>query len=147
MKSFSSLGIRSCKRGGLPCAFRKALQSLTSRFRASSESVLRKRKWVTFINLVRFLWSRSLERIEVSLLPIYTTVLDLTYPNSYAPATSGLKSTTSSLKGRHCVASGIPLFYTTLVIDSNTLPCYPLAKRLEDISDDRAREGNNKSGV
>jgi hypothetical protein len=110
MKSFISLGMRSCKRGGLPCAFKKAFQSLISRFRASPESVLRKRKWVTFINLFRFLWERNLDRIEVSLLPIYTTVSVLAYPNSYAPAVSGVRSTTSSLKGRHFVPSGMQQF-------------------------------------
>jgi len=38
------------------------------------------------------------------------------------------------------------LFYTTLVIDSNTLPCYPLAKRLEGIADGRMGKRTNDGG-
>ena len=43
-------------------------------------------------------------------------------------------------------------FYTTLVIDSNTLPCYPLAERLEGTADGRMGkrtddEGSKRHGI
>ncbi len=140
-------GVLCCRRGLPPFTLLKALHNLASRSRAScSHSTILCLKCVTFINVLRFLCSRILDRIEALLLPIYTTVP--LYNNSYAPASSGAFLATSSLKGCSLfLVSGIPSFYTTVVIDSNTPLCYPLAERLEGIADGRAREGNNKSGV
>ena len=123
MKDFNSLGMRSCRRGGLPYTFRNALQSLTSRFRASSKSAFRKRKWGTFMSLFRFLWSRNLDRIEVSLLPIYTTVSVLAYPNSYAPGSSSFKQEKGqvrfSYKNRHILD-----YSDTLLVLTNHFTMY-----------------------
>lgn len=101
------VGARSCKRGSLSLFFRlNSLQSSCSKLRASVDhSSSLKRKWVTFMNVLRFLCERSLDCRELSLLPIYTTISP--YPNSYAPGLAGTSSTTSSLNGRHLALIGI----------------------------------------
>jgi len=127
-------GVLICRRGLPPFAFLKVLHSVASNSRASSaHSTFLYLKCVTLIKVLRFLWSRILDCIEEPLLPIYTTVPLCS--NSYAPASTGAFLASSSVKARNLlVVSGIALLYNTIMIDSNTLPCYPLAKRLEDMA-------------
>ena len=119
------LGARSCKRGRLPLTFSNSLQSLISKARASSESVLQKQKWVTFINVFRALCWRSLDRMEDVELPIYT--MASLYASWYTPAFSGAKSTCSLLKLYHFDILGIFL----LLIDASSIIPYSLAKKQE----------------
>jgi len=130
------LGVLSCRRGGFPPLFLlKDWHNLASKSIAScSHSTFLYLKCVTLINRLRFLWAEILERIDVLLLPIYTTVP--LNNNSYAPGSSGAFLAVLSLKGYNLFASGIscllsfrPL-YTPFVIDGNHLLMLPLAKRL-----------------
>jgi len=113
------LGVLSCKRGGFPSLFlRKASHSFASKSMASCpHSNILYRKCVTFENVLRFLWSHILDRIEVPLLPIYTTVS--LYNNSYAPGSLGAFFAVSSLKGCSLFVSGIshlPIFAYSIPI-------------------------------
>jgi len=130
-------GVLCCRRGLPPFAFLKVLHNWASSSTAScTHSTFLYLKCVTFIKVLRFLCSRILDCIEERLLPIYTTVP--LYSNSYAPASIGAFLASSSLKERNLlVVSGMSSLYNTIMIDGNTLPCYPLAKRLEDIANGR----------
>lgn len=140
-------GVLCCRRGLSPFTLLKVLHNCASNSTASSShSTFLYLKCVTFIKVLRFLCSRILDCIEERLLPIYTTVSLCS--NSYAPASSGAFLATSSLKGCSLfLVSGIPLLYNTLVIDSNTPLCYPLAKRLEGRANgtlfSKGNRGNN----
>ena len=82
------VGVLCCRRGLSPFALRNVLQSFASSSIAScSHSIFLYLKCVTFMNVLRFLCSHILCRIDVLLLPIYTTVP--LYNSSYAPASLG----------------------------------------------------------
>ena len=124
------VGARSCKRGSSPLFFcLNSSQSFFSRSRASVDhSSSLKRKWVTFMNVLRFLCERSLDCRELSLLPIYTTVSP--YPNSYAPGLAGTSSTTSSLNGRHLALIGI------LGLRNYEVSCQTINNKILGVNDD-----------
>ena len=114
-------GVLFCKRGGLPLlAFLKELHSFASSSIADSLHItLLYRKCVTFINFERFLWSHTLERIELSLLPIYTTVA--LYSSSYAPGSLGAFWVVALSKGYNLLlVSGIIASLRTATLQ----PCY-----------------------
>ena len=135
------LGARSCKRGRLPLTFSNSLQSLISKARASSESVLQKRKWVTFINVFRVLCWRNLDRMEDVELPMYT--MASLYANWYTPAFSGARSTCSLLKLYHLDILGIFL----LLIDASPIIPYPLVKKLEDVNGTEGKTGRGSNQI
>lgn len=100
-------GVRLFNRGSLPLlSFLKAEIRVCSNFLASSGySTHLKRKYFTFIKRFIFLCELSLDLMEVSLLPMYTTTC-FASPSSYAPGLSGTKSVLS-LKEYHFVPIGI----------------------------------------
>lgn len=96
MKSLDSLGAAFCKRGSLPCFLANSAQSLRSTAIALSESVFMKVKWVTFMNVLRFLCECSLECSEALELPMYT--ISPLYNNLYTPDSFGARLTKESVK-------------------------------------------------
>jgi hypothetical protein len=100
-------GLRLFNRGSLPLfSFLKEDIRVCSNFLASSAySTHLKRKYFTFIKRFICLCESSLDFIDVSLLPMYTTTCFIS-PSSYAPGLSGAKSVLS-LKGYHFVPIGI----------------------------------------
>jgi len=128
--------------GYLPCVFLKAESNLASALVASSGLVLRLRKCVHVVNATFPLCPSSLERMDLSLLPIYITVLPLALPISYTPVSVVERaSITSFLNGTHLAFIGI--IHPPFMIDANNRLSYPLAKRLEDIDERVLGTGTN----
>lgn len=123
--------------GNMPYFLINVFWSFFSVLCASSEFVRDILKCVHPLNKVSPLCVLSLERMHLSLLPIYRTSSPVALPTSYTPdIPCFIAFIVCRLKGLHFVLSGISrlpifrLFYTQLPIDSNYLSMLTLAKKL-----------------
>jgi len=78
----------------MPCRFLYSSKSFRSAGRALSDTVFRKRKWVTPMKSFRSTCLVSLDRIDVSLLPIYTTEPFDLYPKNRGEQCQSIKRRT-----------------------------------------------------
>ena len=104
----SFLGPRLIRRGRLPLflLLNSSISFFSSLMASFFHSVFLKRKYLTFIKVFLFLCWYSVDRIELLLLPIYTT-MPLGSPSSYVPDCSGACRTPISVKDLQTFRIGI----------------------------------------